>query len=218
MYNPDLFLVKSNIWGLSYLRKPNYGVRIVGDASGFIASHLKGELHIADVKTDQAYVLEFQHSPITTGERQSREKFYEKMVWVVDVTKRKGDKAKFLSLLNKAVRVVPSQPILKLSGYLDECALIRDWAGSRVPVAFDFGDEEGLWYLFPISTVALGYVVHFRIEDFIKLHSGGVCMSENLKFWFNDLSMLVSSLVQAQSRRSHERSPLASRRERRFRF
>lgn len=43
-----------------------------------------GEKHIADVKTDSGWVLEFQHSNINPKERLSRNSFYPKLVWVVD--------------------------------------------------------------------------------------------------------------------------------------
>ena len=46
-----------------------------------------GEKHIADVKTDQGWVLEFQHSYLKSEERYSREAFYRKLVWVVDGTR-----------------------------------------------------------------------------------------------------------------------------------
>lgn len=48
-----------------------------------------GELHIADVKLPNSCVLEFQHSPISETERQSREVFYKSMIWVIDGLRRK---------------------------------------------------------------------------------------------------------------------------------
>ncbi|CAN5444394.1 hypothetical protein BH10BAC5_BH10BAC5_28450 [soil metagenome] len=42
------------------------------------------EKHIADVKTMNGVVLEFQNSPIDLQELQSREKFYDKLIWVVN--------------------------------------------------------------------------------------------------------------------------------------
>ena len=47
-----------------------------------------GEKHIADVKTNQGWVIEFQHSYIKPEERRSRDDFYQKLVWVVDGTRR----------------------------------------------------------------------------------------------------------------------------------
>ena len=54
-----------------------------------------GEKHIADVKTNEDWVLEFQHSHISSEERRSRNRFYPKLVWVVDGTRRKRDQVQF---------------------------------------------------------------------------------------------------------------------------
>ena len=105
------------------------------------------EKHIADVKTDQGYVIEFQHSPIESKERQAREAFYKKMVWVVDGTRRVRDKKGFVDVL-KYARRVGNEAVRKLQGYADEWALLRDWGDSQVPVFFDFG-EDILWGLLP---------------------------------------------------------------------
>lgn len=55
-----------------------------------------GEKHIADVKTFDNVVIEFQHSNISPKERTSREKFYTNMVWVVDGTRLKRDYSRFV--------------------------------------------------------------------------------------------------------------------------
>lgn len=46
---------------------------------------LTNEKHIADIKTKDNIIIEFQHSSITPQEIKAREKFYgEKMIWVLD--------------------------------------------------------------------------------------------------------------------------------------
>lgn len=47
-----------------------------------------GEKHIADVKTEQGWVLEFQHSFMNPEERLSRNNYYPNLVWVVDGLRR----------------------------------------------------------------------------------------------------------------------------------
>ena len=54
------------------------------------------EKYIANVKTDQGFVIEFQHSNLEPQERLSREAFYQNMVWVVDGTRLKRDYPRFL--------------------------------------------------------------------------------------------------------------------------
>ena len=43
-----------------------------------------GEIHRADIKHPSGLVVEVQHSSMSIKERDSREKFYGKMVWIVD--------------------------------------------------------------------------------------------------------------------------------------
>ena len=53
------------------------------------ADEQTGEIHIADIKTPNGLVVEFQHSAINPEERSSREKYHKNMVWVVDGTRTK---------------------------------------------------------------------------------------------------------------------------------
>ncbi len=46
-----------------------------------------GEKHIADIRTDNGFVIEFQHSSIKSEEKKARESFYKNMVWIVDTSK-----------------------------------------------------------------------------------------------------------------------------------
>lgn len=45
---------------------------------------LDGEIHRADIKTPTGIVIEVQHSAMTDKERESRETFYQNLVWIVD--------------------------------------------------------------------------------------------------------------------------------------
>jgi hypothetical protein len=128
-----------------------------------------GECHIADVKTDQGWVLEFQHSKIHPDERKAREAFYQKLVWIVDGARRKRDKPQFFNAL---------QPIAEASSLfriIPECALLRDWTGSIAPILFDFSESDKaedtqLWCLFGVIK-GIAYVGQLSRDDFIKFHS-----------------------------------------------
>ena len=50
-----------------------------------------GEKHIADIKTNNAMVIEIQNSPMSESEMLSRESFYGKMVWIVNGEKFKNN-------------------------------------------------------------------------------------------------------------------------------
>jgi competence protein CoiA len=99
-----------------------------------------GEKHVADVKTDRGEVLEFQRSFLARDERESREKFYQKMVWVVDGLRCESHRPRFFESLARS-SIVKANP-LTFSLPLNKCALLRDWADSRKPVFFDFGDNS----------------------------------------------------------------------------
>lgn len=60
----------------------------------------KSEKHIADIRTDKEFIIEFQHSPIKPEEMESRETFYKDMVWVVNGTRLLGDLKRFDKGLN----------------------------------------------------------------------------------------------------------------------
>ena len=106
----------------------------------FVQHSESGEKHIAHVKTDLGVVLEFQHSFLREDEREARENFYPKMVWVVNGRRRKLDKKQFFACFD-ARSVVNGEPRI-VSVLWKEGALLREWGASRVPVYFDFGESE----------------------------------------------------------------------------
>ncbi len=129
-----------------------------------------GERHIADVKTQQGRVLEFQHSHLPPQEREAREAFYPKLAWVVDGTRRKKDAARLLEALNRGQRIHPTMVVVRVAWI--GAALLRDWVASRVPVLFDLGSEapDHLWCLAPESTSNAAYLARLSRHSFIETH------------------------------------------------
>jgi competence protein CoiA len=110
-----------------------------------------GEKHIADVKTDQGYIVEFQHSYIKSEEVKSREDFYKNMIWIVDGKRRLRDKVKFMDIWEQSHPTDNKVQARKVWEYFfDESALLRDWGNSHTSVFFDFG-ENVLYGLLPKS-------------------------------------------------------------------
>jgi len=166
-----------------------------------------GEKHIADVKTQTGWVIEFQHSYLNPEERRARNAFYSKLVWVVDGTRRKRDKLQFFEALKDGAHVIEKPLILRVSS--GECALLREWSGCHAPVHFDFGEDnksEGarLWCLLPGSSNSWAYVAVITSSEFIKLHRTG-SKQESLDFAviLKKLSEIVS--VDITSRRRAQR-------------
>ena len=170
-----------------------------------------GEKHIADVKTDQGWVLEFQHSFLKPEERQAREAFYPKLVWIVDGVKRKRDKFHFFNAWQKSIEV-SAQAWLVRRVFSDECVLLREWADSRVPIFFDFGEGNVLWWLTKGSDGRV-YIAQFQRDDFIKSHRDGASqMSREFDEFVKDISKLVADYEappQAQASISQPQPPPA---------
>src|SRR5262245_54044994 len=127
-----------------------------------------GERHIADVKTHDGWVIEFQHSNIRPDERRSRESFYHSLIWVVDGMRRERDIAHFSKAWTHGESRYPLSSKRRISS--PEGALLRDWAGSRAHVFFDFGNERPLWWLFPESDDIRAYVQHISRAQFVRIH------------------------------------------------
>lgn len=148
-----------------------------------------GEKHIADVKTNQGWVLEFQHSKIDLDERKARETFYRKLIWIVDGARRKSDKSRFFTAWNDG-ELVHNELKMRRISLPNNCAILRDWANSHVPVFLDFswcneseseqlslidpseGDKPEDAYLWCLIRVIdkMAYVVPFSRSLLVEYH------------------------------------------------
>ncbi len=137
-----------------------------------------GERHIADVKTALGWVLEFQHSFLKPNERRARNVFYNpKLAWVVDGTRRSRDKAQFFKALEE-MRPISADPVVR-QVFIGDVALLKEWAGDRAMVFFDFGENETLegqtlWCLLPGNSDTWAYLTPFSRAEFIELHRQAV--------------------------------------------
>ncbi len=125
-----------------------------------------GEKHIADVKTDENIVLEFQHSYLKPEERLSRNQFYRNIIWVVDGLRRQNDWTKLIDVINKGVEFDTGLFNYIYTEYMEDSRILSDWINIGVPVLFDFG-EDALFLLLPIDTNDFAYLVTLVKLDFI---------------------------------------------------
>lgn len=133
----------------------------------------KGEKHIADVKTNSDWVLEFQHSYLRSDERNSRIAFYNTLIWVVDGLRRKTDKVQFNRVLGESSKAPVANVNIRKVSFPDESRLLKEWLNCGVPVFFDFKDESKLWFLLPLNIKGEAYLIPFSRNEFIKLHIEG---------------------------------------------
>lgn len=160
-----------------------------------------GEKHVSDVKTSSGTVIEFQHSFISAEEREAREAFYRKMVWVVDGRRRKRDVVQLLKCIGPCLFAQP--PFILHSTNHEECALLRDWNASLMPVYFDLGVSEEdskpiFWRRDPISRNGRVYLTPVSRESFLKVHREGLDVEEKFS---EGVSVIAESL-----RRVHQQS------------
>ncbi len=123
-----------------------------------------GEKHIADIKTPNGLVVEFQHSNIKPEEILARNNFYKNIIWIVDGTRRKTDEKKF-------------EEALEWRGW-DSSRLLKDWTIFPKPVFFDFG-KPLLWGVsdgFPIKLEKNNFIIGVKngsikrkINDLVNL-------------------------------------------------
>jgi competence protein CoiA len=165
--------------------------RFPGNWQEIIQRADNGEKHIADVMTDQGWVLEFQHSPITPEERRSRDAFYRKLVWVVDGTRLKQDLARFDNALSGGARVGSSVVRIPFS---NECRILREWVGSAAPVFLDFGGDWDLWWILKGMPDGPAYLAPFPRSQFIEIHRSGSTQKVHDIFdgFVKDLSKLAA--------------------------
>ncbi|AMN40481.1 competence protein CoiA [Rhodoplanes sp. Z2-YC6860] len=170
-----------------------------------------GEKHIADVKTQSGMIIEFQHSFLKMEEREARELFYRKMVWVVDGRRRKRDVEQLLKCIGRCVWDQPPF-ILHVTNHA-ECALLRDWNSSSMPVYFDLGvrQEDGrpiFWRRDPISRNGRTYLTPVSRESFLKVHREGLDAEQQFS---EGVSVIVDSLRQNARRAQSQQPPRVQR-------
>ena len=127
------------------------------------------ERHIADVKTPDDCVIEFQHSAIKPEERRSRNNFYNKnsqLIWVVDCKRRKTDVKQFTNELSKSFNT-SSPEILEV---YEDSRLLKEWKNNDSYVFLDFGDTEisgsSFWCMFPIAYDGVAFIMPISRSKF----------------------------------------------------
>lgn len=146
---------------------------------------INNEIHIADIKTPQGLVIEFQHSPIDPKEQKSRESAYKNMIWVVDGARLKNDFYRFEKNINTnrefIFKINNKCKVYKLKSYSNTFPI--NWVNSSTPVAFDFLGEEKeedvttlrkfLYFLLPTKKIKMydssAFLFYIPRKEFISI-------------------------------------------------
>jgi competence protein CoiA len=170
-----------------------------------------GEKHIADVKTSSGWTIEFQHSPISKVERDSRDYFYNKLIWVVDGTRRPTDIEQFESLIEHA-RTISNEPFMLrvLSDWtLERCRLNQEWGSSMSLVLFDFGkskvnyrdkysSNKDLWLIYPSKDRT--HISCFSKDTFIEMMNSSRS-DEVYKMLLNPIQTKLTEEIEQEQKR-----------------
>lgn len=158
-----------------------------------------GTRHIADIKTEHGWVVEFQHSSIKPEERRSRDAFYDRLIWIVDGTRRKRDAPQFQKAWNDGTSVGSSGVVKSL--FVAESVLLREWSESQGPVLFDFGSPVLGWVL-PGRRDGWAYVAQFPRAEMVHILRTGVA-EPGLTFdgLLEELKVLISRYEAHKRRR-----------------
>ena len=97
-----------------------------------------GEHHRADVHTPDGLTIEFQHSAIKPEEREAREFFYKKIIWIVDGSRLKNDWPRFFENQAKFTPIpLTNFPQIFIASRRENI-FPKSWTNSSCPVFFDF--------------------------------------------------------------------------------
>lgn len=127
-----------------------------------------GEKHIADTKTTEGWVLEFQHSPIKPEEIQSRNNFYKKIIWVIDGVRRNRDKKQLDKTIEHAYSFETNNFLFYKINFPEFSRLLTEWLNCGKPVFLDF-NEDLMQLVLPIRTKNEVYMTPIDREVFIDL-------------------------------------------------
>lgn len=133
-----------------------------------------GEKHIADVCTEHNFVIEFQHSPISEEEKQSREQFYKNMCWLIDGSGVRFRKRFFDKGQTRFFMKINGFDFFFIDNPKDSIPIL--WTNRDVFVFIDFkgaSDEikfEKIWCLVPTSIKTNNTLaIQFQRQDFVEM-------------------------------------------------
>lgn len=141
------------------------------------------EKHIADVKTLEGIVIEFQHSLIDPNERIARNNFYQNIIWVVDALRRKRDKPKLEEIFKEGRTIETDNFQFTYISFPEDSRILSEWKSSEIFIFLDVG-ETNLVTIVPSFVQESTYLLLIKRDIFIELLSQGN---------FNELQSTIKS-------------------------
>ena len=147
--------------------------------------------HRADIKTPDGLVIEFQHSYISSEEKEFREKFYKKMIWVFDKTRLKNDYTNFFNCEFRTLKRTQ-----KVTMYLS----LNVMGNSKVPIFFDFAGLEDIndytnpkffmYCILPVTLCGRSIITQISKQTFINMVKNNTIFNylKNLESYVNNIN------------------------------
>ena len=126
------------------------------------------EKHIADTKTTEGWVLEFQHSPIKPEEIHSRNTFYKKIIWVVDGLRRERDRKQLEKTFEHGLTFETNNFQFNEIDFLEFSRMLMDWSDFGKPVFLDF-NEPLMPLVLPIHKKNTVYLTPIDRDIFVEV-------------------------------------------------
>ena len=125
----------------------------------------------------------------------------------------KRDSVQFHNAWNYGRHVGGNSRIRKI--FTDECAMLRKWGNSMVPIFFDFGDDQNFWWAHAKGSSEQVYGAQYSRTEFIEIHrNSDTSMAVDFNRLVDEFDKFVASqlLLKAQvSRQATFQLPLSFR-------
>ncbi len=163
-----------------------------------------GVIHIADVKRPDGFYIEFQNSPISKDEVESRNQYYKNLVWVLNGCRSSVDQEK----MSSAKGFVNGEGIFDITKL--KLRIVHNWKNLAKNIFIDFNDSNlngfrRIFYLF--NDEKRQFLRGILVDDFIskaKIRGG-------LRLFIEDTLKLKEEFLERE--KSEEEKKIRERRE-----
>ena len=104
------------------------------------------ERHIADVQTADGLTIEFQHSYLKREELQARQKFYGRLIWIIDAQPESGSTNAVFFKMGLEGPVCNSPKTYTLNWH-SQSKLLHKWGEPDIDAYLDFRHPDIVWRL-----------------------------------------------------------------------
>lgn len=167
-----------------------------------------GERHRSDIKRPDGFFIEFQHSPISHDEIDSRNNFYKNIVWVLNGARLKSDLEKFKN--HKKIQSI--EEMIEASSLRLRIISFWEKVGKHIFIDFQDTSASGKKRIFYLCKSNEGrYLYELSIEDFVRLSSSSGALKPFIQKANETLSLYLKMIK--EQKEEEERKAIAAKEE-----